>query len=449
MKKVMTKMRPTPLVIVAVLAAAATFERMPVLAQAAPPAPAPAAAEQPMPPAAAPEAPAPMAPPAAAVPPAAEPPALAPAPTPPPMVPVVEAPAADAPPAPPTEDMRHTPMGIHAWGRVGTRLQGVKDPKKLDHLSSDGDLELHFDGNVTKEIGITGNVAAVFGPNAGPGGSADIQGSVAILDLIARFDIDDAFHIWAGRMLVPSDRANFSGTWFEAPWYYPGTFAIGGRGGAGFMGPREGPYGRNDGATIWGQVNGGLFKYYVSAFDLWDPTKKPLWSGRLNLSLLNPEPGYYHSSTYYGKDILAIAIGGQLQKNGSTFTPMGATAPTGIDDAALFNADVLFEKNLQESGVLDIEGAVYKYFGNYEPYKYSYLALASWMTPNKVGPGKIQPLVRFQQGKFNDGIADTSVEAQVGYVIAEYDARLALGYQYTRVNEIKGNGIYLGMQVLK
>jgi hypothetical protein len=453
MKKVLTRIRLTPLVLASCLAALASFGPQRARAQTAP-----AAA----PTAAAPEAAvqtAPAAPPAAEVapmpvaetPPPAEAPMMSPplAP-PPPSEPVVAPPVEAAPPPPPTEDMQHAPMGIHAWGRVGARLQSFQDPKKMDRLSSDGDLELHFDGNVTKEIGVTGNLAAVFGPNAGPGGAADIQGTVAILDLIARFDINDAFHIWAGRMLVPSDRANFSGTWFEAPWYYPGTFAIGQRGGAGFMGPREGPYGRNDGATIWGQVNGGQFKYYVSAFDLWDPTKKPLWSGRLNLNLLDPEPGYYHSSTYYGKDILAIGVAGQVQKNGSTFTPMGAMAPSGVADAALFNADVLFEKNLHESGVIDIEGAFYKYIGDYEAYKYSYLALISWLTPDKVGPGKIQPLVRFQQGKFKaTDQTDTSVEAQVGYVIAEYNARLALGFQHTKVNDVSGNGLYLGMQILK
>ena len=52
-------------------------------------------------------------------------------------------------------------------------------------------------------------------------------------------------------------------TWFEAPWYYPGTFSA-----HGFVGPREGAFGRNDGVTAWGQVQGGLFKYYVGAFDL-------------------------------------------------------------------------------------------------------------------------------------------------------------------------------------
>ena len=370
-------------------------------------------------------------------------PMMAPAPEPMAPPPTVMVEEVEPPPPPVDVDASTKPISINAWGRVGFVLQGLQDPKKLDHLSTDGDLELHFDGQATNEIGITGNVAGVFA-------TGNTSGSITILDLILRLDIVEPFHIWIGRMLVPSDRANFSGTWFEAPWNYPGTWALP----IGFAGPREGPYGRNDGATIWGQALGGMFKYYVGAFEL-DNGGKPLWTGRLNLSLINPEPGYYHSSTYYGgKDLLAIGIGAQYKKDGSAFVPPPTSAmpmPTAtmVDDYALFNADVLFEKNLQSAGVLDLEGAFYKYFGDYETFKFSYLLLASWLTPEKVGPGKLQPLVRFQSAKTQTDLTSSSIEAQVGYVIADYNARLALGYQYTKTGPTKTNAIYLGMQVLK
>jgi hypothetical protein len=408
----------------------------------APAAPAPAVESAPAaPPPAAPTTPAPAMAPAPEPMPAAPPPVVEPLP---PPVDAATPPPAEEPPA----DAAPAPLAIHLWGRIGTRLQNPAKPKKLDHLSMDGDIELHFDGNVTKEIGITGNIAALF-PDGLRVDATDAMGNtstttpfftdghLAILDLIARFDIIDAFHIWAGRMLVPSDRANFSGTWFEAPWYYPGIYSP-----HGFIGPRQGNYGRNDGVTAWGQAEGGLFKYYASAFDLTDPGK-PLWSGRLNLSLLNPEPGYYHSSTYYGKDILAIGVGGQFKKNGDVSGSM-------VDDYSLFNADILFEKDLKGSGVLDLEGAFYKYVGDFEPFEFSYMLLASYLIPGRVGPGQIQPLVRWQSAKANaTDKMDNSLEVQIGYPIAAYDARLALGYQYTNNSGVKGNGIYLGAQILK
>jgi hypothetical protein len=360
--------------------------------------------------------------------------ATEPAPPPPPAAEEPEAPAAD-----PSKD----PIAVHAWGRTGLRLQGPQ-PKQLKHLTlEETTLELHFDGNATPEIGLTGNVIGAISP-------ADQNGTVELLDAIARFDIVDEFHVWAGRMLVPSDRANFSGAWFEAPWYYPGTFSPNG-----FVGPQsQGPNGRNDGLTVWGQVEGGLFKYYAGAFDLWNPAVKPWWVGRLNLSLINPEPGYYHSSTYYGgKDLLAIGVALAGKKDGSMSDPTDPTAPT--DDAGTFNADVLFEKNLDSAGVLDLEGAFYLYKGDYEPFKNSFLLLASWMTADKVGPGKIQPLVRFQQAKVRaTDENDMSLEVQIGYPIAEYNARLALGYQFQKFGGApsgsdKGNAIYLGAQILK
>jgi hypothetical protein len=367
----------------------------------------------------------------------------------PPLEPQPPEPVVDAdapPPETPAEDATQKPISVGAWARLGLTLHGTDDPKKMDHLSGDGDVEAHFDGQITNEIGLTLNLAAVY-----PGGAAppDQDGTVEIMDAIGRFDLFDPFHVWVGRMLVPSDRANFSGAWFASPWYYPGFYMA--RHGGPIAGPRQGPYGRNDGLTIWGQAADGLFKYYASAFDLHDASKKPLWSGRLNLSLLNPEPGYYHSSTYYGaKDILAIGVGLQSQKDGSAADTDMDDMVDIVDDYLGFNADVLFEKDLSGSGVLTIEGAFYSYNGDAEALKFSWLALASYLTPEKVGPGKIQPLVRIEGSKLESDDSATAIDVQLGYVIADYAARLALGFEHTTIGDaITSNKIYLGAQFQK
>ncbi len=350
---------------------------------------------------------------------------------------VVMAPVEEAPPKP--------TVSVGAWARIGNKLHDYSDPEKMDKLTQDAELNLFFSAPITDEIGLSADLVGTYGPTSATSG--DIQGTVGLLDLIAKFDIADPFHIWVGRMLVPSDRANFSGNWFASPWLYPGSFVP-------FeapFGPRQGPFGRNDGLTVWGEFSGGLFKYYLSAFNLHDPSVAPLYSGRLNLSLINPEPGYYQNATYYGeKDILAIAVAGQLQNNGS-----------GGDDYAMFNADVLFEKNFAGSGTLSLEGAFYKYIGDGELLNYSYFALASYLTPEKVGFGKIQPLVRLQQAKPDDDVSDdtwTMVDVQLGYVSDGFAARLALGYQRSDaplttmpmtggIVNSSGNTIYLGIQL--
>ena len=202
--------------------------------------------------------------------PAAPPPVAEPLPVVDAMPPAEEAPAEAAP----------APLAIHLWGRIGSRLQNPAKPKKIDHFSLDGDMELHFDGNVTKEIGVTGNIAAVF-PDGLRVDATDTMGGTttgtpffsdghfAILDLIARFDIIDAFHIWAGRMLVPLRPRELQRRVVRSALVLPWLLSP-----HGFIGPREGHYGRNDGITVWGQAHGGLFKYYAGAFDLDNPASR-------------------------------------------------------------------------------------------------------------------------------------------------------------------------------
>jgi len=313
----------------------------------------------------------------------------------------------------------------------------------LNRLGSTGELELHFSNQMRKTVAWTANFVGTYGPDSidgssssgnGASGADPKAGTIAILDLIAQFEPDPAFNFWVGRLLVPSDRSNFSGPYFMGPWNYPGL-----------GGPQEGPSGRNDGATVWGQFAGGTFKYYLGAFRLNSATQKPLISGRLNLSLLSPEPGFYNSSTYYGKDILAIGVGGQYSKNADTY----AAASDGLADYGLFNADVLFEKDLKESGVVDVEGALYKYIGDGQSTKASYFALASYLTPELKDIGKFQPLVRVQQSFPKVGDSVTQLDAQVGYVVDGYSTRFALGFTHVSATGAGSNAVFAGVQLQK
>ncbi|MEO8902057.1 MAG: hypothetical protein ABI488_09325 [Polyangiaceae bacterium] len=362
-----------------------------------------------------------------------------------PAAPPMESP--DVPPPPPdpmAEKYKHINMGV--WMRLDGTLQNHTDPKKLNEIGSTGDVEFHFSNQMRKSLAWTANLVATYGAGSIDGQAASgadggspgaASGRVGILDLIAQFEPDEAFNVWVGRMLVPSDRSNFSGPWFMAAWKYPGAFGTG---------PKEGPFGRNDGVTVWGQANGGLFKYYAGAFNLHDPTLKPLLTGRLNLSLLSPEPGYYSSSTYYGKDILAIGVGGQYQKNGdANLNGMG------LSDYGLFNADALFEKNFGASGVLDLEGAFFKYVGDGENKKWSHFLLASYLTPDLGNGTKLQPLLRIQQAiPTGGGDTATQIDAQLGYVVDTYATRLALDFTHDSAGPgTAANALTLGVQLQK
>ena len=355
-----------------------------------------------------------------------------------------------APVDPDAETYKHIDMGV--WSRTGMALQNASNPKKLDGIGIGGEVELHFSNRMRKSMAWTANFAATYGaPDGGSfaAGGAPITGALNVMDLIAQYEPDPAFNIWVGRMLVASDRSNFSGPYFMAPWIYP--LFLGPQGNPyAVVGPKEGPFGRNDGATVWGAFNGGMVKYYLGAYNMFDAAQKPLISGRISLSLLSPEPGYYGSSTYLGKDLLGIGIGGQYQKNGDlqdSSNPNSARA-----DYGMVLADLLFEKDFKAAGVLDIEGAFYKYVGDYQPIDVSYMALASYLI------SKFQPLVRVQQAIFKDTAGDntvTMIDGQVAYYLDGYSTKMVLGVSHSANGRDEGagkasaNSVFAGLQLQK
>ena len=408
---------------------------------------------------------------------AAAPPVVAPqAPEAPPAPPAAAPPAPEVPPAPVDPDAeKYKKINMGVWSRIGFGFQKADDPKKIDGVGTGGEVELHFSNQMRKWLSWTANFAASFGapdggsyhPDAEMKGGGAVTASATVQDLIAQFEPDPAFNLWVGRHLVASDRSNFSGPYFMAPWIYPLLLGPQNFGTAyAIVGPKEGPYGRSDGATIWGQAGGGTFKYFLGAYDLYDAIQKPLISGRVSISLLNPEPGYWGTSTYHGMDEFSIGVGGQYSKNKDAslknFIPGATDAngnPVGVPtDYGMFLADLLFEKNLGTSGTIDVEGAFYDYIGDGEPLKWSYMGLLSYLTPELApGAGKLQPLVRLQQAKqksISDGGAGNTVsmfDAQVNYVIDSYATRLSLGYSHSAAGdgENYANSIFAGVQLQK
>src|SRR6185503_14970748 len=103
-----------------------------------------------------------------------------------------------------------------------------------------------------------------------------------IEDAIIGFDIADPLHVWVGQLLVPVDRANASGPFFMIPWNYPGFLTVGAT--TVVSAPIEGPYGRNNGAVVWGDINGGQLTYLAGVFDNAAVGSSPLFSGRMRLA---------------------------------------------------------------------------------------------------------------------------------------------------------------------
>lgn len=325
----------------------------------------------------------------------------------------------------------------------GTRAATATTPADYDKINDQymdtlyG--ELHLSGKITPKVSYTLN----FNANG-------LAASAGIMDAIIGLDPIDEFHFWAGQLLVPSDRSNFSGPFFMSPWNYPGVYNVGGQGA--FIGPSQGPSGRDAGGVVWGDIEKGMFKYYAGVFKLTNPQASPLFTGRLHFAAIGKEPGYYGSSTYYGdQDVLAFGLGAQYQKNGSVEFDPTTMMPTGEDDHwSEINADVLAEFKLGESGVLTGEAAYYHFGGDYNPADDAFFVLASYLSPD-VGIGKIQPMFRYQWAKEKDSDRQMSViDAFVTLVMKGYTWRATAGFQRTDLdNDVVGNAIQIGLQTIQ
>jgi hypothetical protein len=250
------------------------------------------------------------------------------------------------------------------------------------------------------------------------------QSRIHVLDAVAKFEPDDLFNVWFGRFLPPSDRANLSGPYYQNAWNYPTDV----------NGYPSIYAGRADGGAIWGQLEKGRFKYQAGVFTLDSntPTSQVLYAGRLVLNLLDPEPGYYNSSTYYGtKDVLAIGGAAQYQKLGAA-TLIGTDASgaplLARNDFLGFNLDVLYEKRLPWTDTLTLEGAYYNF--NKGAQGWSWFAQASYLFATKVAFGRVQPMARWQQlTPTAGGDPVRVVDAGLNYIVDGHSTRFALAVQ--------------------
>jgi hypothetical protein len=408
------------------MASAAWAQATPADTAAPPPPTPPAAVETPPPP------PAPPTPP-----PAAPPPAVATTPPPTPTPPT----AAEAMPA--TRPDVLPPIDVGAWLRVSGKFQKPTDPKSIgDWSMGDAYVELHAGGKIHKNVGVTLNLNANM--LAWNGSGVPSQGSlVAVEDAIVSFDFADEFHLWAGHLLVPVDRANSAGPFFMIPWNYPGVavaFAI----------PKEGPSGRNNGAVVWGDFAGGKFTYLVGVFDNGDGgTSSPLFSGRLRLSLLDPEGGFWGNASYFGdKDIFTIGVGGQVQAHGSQITDP-TTMVTTDKTYSEVNADVLLEKKTGGGSYFTAEGAYYHYGVEPGNPSDSLYILAAYASP-VVGVGNLQPMVRYQWAKIKEGTGSNpwNIDAALSYLIKGPALRVNLTYSHSKAGDASANAVQLGAQAI-
>jgi hypothetical protein len=328
--------------------------------------------------------------------------------------------------------------------RVGTGLYG----ESLDDPYMTVDADVYMAGQVHRMF--RWQIAITLSYGGTPGSPSTTTWS--LLDAIARFEPAPWFNIYAGRLIVAVDRFGQSGPWGMDEWFYPGIFA-----GAPLATPKTGPIGRDVGFNVWGAPFGGHFKYYLGAYQLQDPALSPLLSGRLQVSLLSPEPAFYHRNTYYGDlELISAGVGAQFQKDGSR-QPTPAMAPAGFvalaDDHGEFSADLAIEKTLGGAGSLSINGAAYFFQGDFRAWESLYLGSLGFVFSPVIGIGKFRPSVRIQQAQSAVATAGVSrvIDGQLSYLIMNWYARVLLNYRHASIDlgagAVEDDRLVLGIQL--
>ncbi len=342
------------------------------------------------------------------------------------------------------------PIDVGAWARASSLFQSgsAATPNKInDWQMNNAYVELHAGGKIHKNVGVTLNLNA----NAAGYGTSGGNLSAGLEDAIISFDFLDEFHVWAGHLLVTVDRANSSGPFFMLPWNYPGNFA----GPAFNAAPFEGPFGRNNGVNVWGDIMGGKLSYFVGAYDNGNVNTSPLISGRVRLALWDPEPGFWGNCSYFGdKDILSFDVGAQYEKGGSSSTDPVTMATT--DKAwAEVNVGGLLEKKLGGGSYLTGEAAYYHYNVADGGISNTFYVLGAYATPT-VGVGSIQPMVRYQWEEVKGGMGGNpwSLDVGLSYLIKGPALRVVATYTHTKLGEFpaamadSANQIQIGAQAI-
>lgn len=307
---------------------------------------------------------------------------------------------------------------------AGTKGDGVSGGRSWDKNFDVDNMRLYFGAKVTDNIRMEFNTEI--------SNTTGVDDDIRLLDAFVEYTWSDLAHVRFGRHLPASDRYNLDGPYYQNSFDFPGP------------GISAYPFkstGRAEGVSYWGQYDGGKFKWQLSAIEgaetganNEDPDHL-MYTGRLTFAFWEPEPGYYNSSTFYGKkDVLTIGLVGVHQSDGA------GTAATPTDYTA-WNIDFLLEKNFGW-GTIDIEAAYFDYSnhgtsggtGSVGGAGQAWNVGFSYLYPEKIGWGAPQLVTRYVENDPTDADATTTqwtknkLELGLHYIIDGHNAKIALVY---------------------
>ncbi len=351
--------------------------------------------------------------------------------------------------------------------QIGLKLQTWY--QFVEDGSSGGDKDLHdfmirrfylsLGGEVLPGLGLFGHIASDrIGQDGLDRPSLGLGSGLAIRDAWVYYNPNPAFMVQMGRMYIPFTR-NYGTTSTFALLTTDLTFNQGGVRGGIFY---DSKVGRDDGFLVWGNPFDGKIQYRLGVFEgvegdynpanptnAGNPDDNLRFAGRLALNLLEPETTWFNKGTYLGeKRVLALGAGFDYQEE---LTLNGRDGQNNLG----WTVDLFYDHPVG-TGAVTLEAAYIKEHNVTQTLPYSWLvsgddayiyyAQGGYLLPCKIGPGKLQPYVRYERLAV-DGKPDTGFPgAGFNYFLKGHNAKFSLDWTLVdqRTDFAPARGSYSG-----
>lgn len=262
-----------------------------------------------------------------------------------------------------------------------------------------------------------------------------------VLDAYFMADFSNEFRIYAGKQKIQFTRENLEDC-FEPLTLDRSLFIY------------ALDHSRDTGVVFWGNLPTIKSQYKVEISKGNSGNNSPqdnfMYTARFHVSLLDPEYAYGYKGTYLGKKkVLTLGVAGQFEPNA---VYSDTVAKTGGKTYYAYTVDAFMEYPLANgTSAVTLSGAYLKesfnnaYQGNnpdpvsigQDGAKNGWYVKAAYLLPNKIGPGQVQPFVRYEKWKYADlfNVFDQRLDwigAGVNYLIDGQSLRVTL--QYSRTN---------------
>jgi len=337
-------------------------------------------------------------------------------------------------------------------GEIGIWMQGSYQWIEKGKINGDQYEDLHdfmirraylyLKGDVTEYVSFFTHLASdKLGMETPSGGSLNNSGmglgsGVAWRDLWMTLNLNEAFKIQMGRMYVPLTR-NYGTTSTKAMLTADLPFLQGGSRGGIFYAQKVG---RDDGLTLWGNPFNGLLQYRLMVSEgVEENAKNPEDSlrvvGRVSLSLLEPETGWFNKGTYLGeKKVLSFGLG--MDRQGDL-----SLAGNVDQDNTVWTIDAFFDHPVGggavtvEAAYMDIDNCTQGTSNFYHDLEagddaQNWYVNAGYLLPGSVGPGRFQPYMRYETVDVDNKNQTDFLSGGLNYYLKGHNCKLTADYMH-------------------